>query len=541
MFMKVYQQDHEPSTIEVVTEFVYSTVPSFFGKLVGNPHQWELESEHFSSASEYLISRTMPEDLRNNCLSILRTVMDFSFSEQFYDKYGVNQEFLTRRVKQYLWGSRKLLQDQVIEQIPEFSEHLRTGVKSFDFDKIEIEFCDNYKATVEPKTSGVEFGEILSLKLGDETIVSYFIKGFTGYPIRNHCHGSEDVWFEEEFFDEENSFSSWYYPYPKLKDALAYKLLESFGLGPHVEFVINPYISRGFYIATRDLTYGDQTFRELESELIKTLDLDYFILLHYTQHPEEFIGFKERITTIDIIGRILCLADLNKGNIRFLLKGSNKHKPSYFLRHTADLLPQIIDFKVFKMPEWLREYYGNQFRIGENHGEYKGLCIIPKILQCRPDEEKFLMGYKAIKNIKEMFENLKPAENQNSLEDNDEAILREFLKQKADEVKAMFLKRRDDLPVLRNRTNAELIGFEFKSLSKLKESKDSKDSKDNKCEEHKHVKYIEDSFEELDKYCEDIILNYQTLKKYINDGYHEYYDDEGNLIKHSEYFEYYPK
>ncbi|KAI5497223.1 protein CBG06246 family [Trichomonas vaginalis G3] len=146
-------------------------------------------------------------------------------------------------------------------------KHLRTGVKSFDFDKIEIEFSDNYKAAVEIKKHGVEFGEILSLKEGDEIITRYFIKAFFGYPVENQKYSCEFVSVEDFIFDDNNRFPPAYFSLPKMREPFAYKLLECFGIGPHVEFVINPYISRGFYIAKQDLTHGDQVFVELGKDI----------------------------------------------------------------------------------------------------------------------------------------------------------------------------------------------------------------------------------------------------------------------------------
>ncbi|KAI5509869.1 protein CBG06246 family [Trichomonas vaginalis G3] len=519
-FMETYQGEMAPCPAKVILDFMDYIVPTFFGKLVGNPIQFKVESsELFASKSEFLISRTMPDEMRKDCLSVLRTVMDFSFSEQIEDRYGVNQEFLTRKAKQYLWGSRKLLQDQAIEQIPEFAEHLRTGVKSYDFENLEIEFCDNYKATVEPKVNGVEFGEILSLKKGEETVVRYFIKAFSGYPIKNHRQGSKDIWSSEMISDcDDDPFPPFHYRHPNLRDPFVYKILESLGVGPHVEIIINPYISCGFYIATRDLTYGNQTFIELGSTKTRA-DLDWFMKNQLLLFPNQYGHIKENLTTLDVIERILCLADLHKHNVGLLLMGSDKYRLVDFVNNVPILNPQIIDFKVYRMKEWQREYLGRQFRDGDNHGEYKEPCIIPKLIQFRPHEEKFYMGFKAIKNIQEILGKLIPIENPHDSQDVDEIQLKELLKQKFSEIKTLLLQRRDDLPVLGNRTNAELIGYKFKICE------------EDQKKEGKYRKYVEDSLEDLDDYCKDVIINYHILKNYILDKYHEYYDEDGKLKK----------
>lgn len=74
--------------------------------------------------------------------------------------------------------------------------------------------------------------------------------------------------------------------------------------------------------------------------------------------------------------------------------------------------------------------------------------------------------------------------------------LMENLKHVAQKIKLLMLQRRDDLPVLRNRTNAELIGFKFRSNTPRPK------------EEGLNLEYIEDAFEDLDQYCDAILSNY---------------------------------
>ena len=80
----------------------------------------------------------------------------------------------------------------------------------------------------------------------------------------------------------------------------------------------------------------------------------------------------------------------------------------------------------------------------------------------------------------------------------------ENLKHVAQKIKLLMLQRRDDLPVLRNRTNAELIGFKFRSNTPRPK------------EEGLNLEYIEDAFEDLDQYCDDILSNYKKLKMLLN-------------------------
>ncbi|EAY16791.1 hypothetical protein TVAG_447500 [Trichomonas vaginalis G3] len=118
-FIEINNTKEEQDEFSVVYDFMNFIIPTFFGKISGNIFQDKLNTdEDFSSGTEFLIARTNSEEVRNNCLAVVRTLMDFSFSEQIYDMYEVNQEFLTRKSKQFFWGSRMFLQDQAIEQIP---------------------------------------------------------------------------------------------------------------------------------------------------------------------------------------------------------------------------------------------------------------------------------------------------------------------------------------------------------------------------------------------------------------------------------------
>ena len=75
----------------------------------------------------------------------------------------------------------------------------------------------------------------------------------------------------------------------------------------------------------------------------------------------------------------------------------------------------------------------------------------------------------------------------------------------------------DALRFRRPRTNAELIGFKSRNGT-LRSSEESLD-----------LEYIEDALEDLGNYCEGIMNNYKTLKKFIIDGYSKYFDEQGNL------------
>ncbi|EAY14870.1 hypothetical protein TVAG_411360 [Trichomonas vaginalis G3] len=526
-FMKKFQEEMLYNG-KIEKDFTDSTVKFFLLKIIGNYDQGALNpTEQFSTKTEFFISRMSPKEIRDDCLTVIRTLTDFSFGKQIEDPYGVNPEFLTRVAKWYLWRSPKFLQDQAIEQISEFVEHLRSGVKSFNFDNLQMDFCDNYKVIVNTKKEGEEFGEILTLIQDDKKIVRYFIKGYLGYPAKNGYFDQTalfgPLWVTDDPFPPE------YYHYPYLREPFAYKILEFFGMGPHTEFIINPYIGRGFYIATRDLTHENNTFYELEKNIFPNYDFDR--CLYHRFNPsvnsirkipksEDLIIIFTKLTKLDIISRIMHLFDLNKRNIGLSLDNcGNAPDINFFLfENIPREIPYIIDFRVAKFTKDYIKSVGHEFLNGRTNIDYGSESTISLALKNKTKQEKFLLGFKAMKGIQEQLASISITETNDECNSIDEIQLKELLKQKSSEFKSLFLQRRDDLPVFRNRTNAELIGYSTRnSSSNEHESND------------KHVLSIEDAFDDLDKYCSDIVSCYQTLKNFILKGYHEYYNTDGNL------------
>ncbi len=76
----------------------------------------------------------------------------------------------------------------------------------------------------------------------------------------------------------------------------------------------------------------------------------------------------------------------------------------------------------------------------------------------------------------------------------------------------------------RPRTHAELIGFKSETgFTGVKRPRPAEEPLD--------LEYIEDAFEDLDNYCQGIMCNYKTLKRFIIDGYNTYLDNNQKLFQ----------
>ena len=116
-----------------------------------------------------------------------------------------------------------------------------------------------------------------------------------------------------------------------------------------------------------------------------------------------------------------------------------------------------------------------------------------------------------------------------------ETILQKLLEIEAESIKTLMNKERGEsedeailrhptetievngVQRLRNRTNAELIGFKTGEVP------------NDLVEPKERLQYLKTAFEDLDTYCDGVVQNYKTLKTFIEDGYNQYFDKNGNL------------
>lgn len=512
-----------PNARTVQDNFLAATSATFFEKISGIGGQISLKEDAgiFASQEAFFLSKTMPAEIRNDALTVVRTVMDFGFGEEIQDGYGVTPKLLTKRIRRLFWGSRKFLQDQAVEQIPDFSMSFASGVNSYGFVDRALYFSDGTAVVIGNKKGGDEFGEILSLKVEDRTVFSYFIKAYTGYPAKRGRNGSTDLSSSSGQISGAESGDAGGFSLPKLREPFVYKVLESLGIGSTTAFVVNPYMYGGFYIATRGLTYARQTFMEVDK-----LDKP---LVDRINKMEDYSSFAVNLTGIDFIGRIMRLNDLNKSNFGFVLGGSNEFECSNFIDRISELVPFIIDFRVGNFDEEYQAELGHNFLSGNTTINYGDGSVMAKVLKNKPEQEKFFFGFQALQQFRSRiiqakeiepldFPDLVVSQVLEGEEDDDkiDTKFRSILALQAQHIKNLMLQHRYDLPILRNRTHAELIGFK------------SRGNVPRPTEEPLNLEYIEDAFEDLDNYCQGIMCNYKTLKKFIADGYREYFDEQGN-------------
>ena len=91
------------------------------------------------------------------------------------------------------------------------------------------------------------------------------------------------------------------------------------------------------------------------------------------------------------------------------------------------------------------------------------------------------------------------------------------MQQQAQDIVTLMNTRRNDLPILDNRTNAELIGFK------------NGNAPNNVINPEERLQYINNAFDDLDVYSRGIVQNYMELRAFINNGYNIYFDENGNL------------
>ncbi len=515
---------------ERIVQFFYlQTSGVFFQKISGNGRQDFLGNNPpspFAGNQVFLLSWCMPPNVRNDALSIVRAIMDFGFGEDIQDKYKVTPKLLTRPIRKDFWSSMNFLAQQAVQQIPEFFEYFKTGLKSYDFENSTLCFNkDDASAVLLNKKRGDEFGAILSLNVEERTIVKYFIKAYTGYPAKRCICESGYVGLSNFLISSTTGGTVPFYV-PCLREPFVYKVLESLYIGPTTAFVVNPYIYGGFFIATKGLTNASQTFMEIEK-----IDKLLVEKIHSMQQ-QDYNSFTVNLTLLDLLSTIMGLHDLNQSNFGFVLSGSGEFQETDFRDKISELVPFIIDFRVGSFDEEYTVNIGNNFLSG-THQKYKYNSLMSIVLSNQTEKEKKYIAFQSLKKFQKIIRKARPLAKEDIGEitfnfvtfgdDVDDFQLKQILNQKCIEIKSLMFQQRgiDDKPeetILKDpvtgksRTNAELIGFKL--------GKSPKESDISDISEY----YLDDALEELDNYCQNIICNYKTLKKYIINEYDKYFE-----------------
>ena len=471
-------------------------------------------------------------------------------------------------------ASRRLLLSSIVDSDlvlngSSLMEDISTKFSEEGYDSIIISRIDR-KLDILPKSDGKQFG--FKLIIEDKTTKdksSFFVKSYMGYygNAIKFSYGNETSSSPLMINSQESrSMSSTKVrSILNLKEPFMYSLLNKLNFAPEVHFIINPYITGGFFIATADL--NNETKRE-----------KFFEIGHIAGKPKKtdiatgledesigFIGlfnaelkkvFNEKnsnifteLTKIDMLARIFRLEDFNTGNFGCVVKMDELEENKFTETCINNCEFKVIDFAPYvRDKNYTDDNINNNFLNGNTTISYSDESIMAKALKNRLVQEKFFFGFRALRQFQsrlgipiphifgvegtEYFLALNSKREyifikREDVTEIDEFMLEQILFSKTNEIRSLMLEQRgtDDKPqevMLRHpltklpRTNAELIGFK---LGKKPEDYDPYEDQ---------LDYIEDAFEDLDNYCKGIMNNYKTLKKFIIDGYNKYFDEQGN-------------
>lgn len=327
-----------------------------------------------------------------------------------------------------------------------------------------------------------------------------------------------------------------------LKEPFIYKVLEQLNIGPKVHFVINPYVNRGFYIATKDIS-GDEYFSSMTS-MEKKIEIESSgenkFLKNITE--ENIKNLSIGLSELNLVGLMYSLEDLNTGNYGYIFPNE---------KDSEDYNQNVIDTKNFKIIDFAspcyREDKKDKVPFNEKY-EFKQNIkdIFSKYYRIKFDKDRFMDILKerivdvdimkqAISQFEKRLQKLNVPYKED-IEDyvgdnfgsgsDDEAIkgLRHISQQAAQCIIGLMNTERgesEDEVMLRhptetvevngvtrkrNRTNAELIGFK------------NGDAPDDVTDPMKRLQYLNNAIEDLCNRCiESIISNYRELKKCINE------------------------
>ena len=510
---------------------------------------------------------------RSYSYSIIRRINDLLL----YDDgivTDLSKKALLDSLNKPLIASRRLLLSSIVDSDlvlngSSLMEDISTKFSEEGYDSIIISRIDR-KLDILPKSDGKQFG--FKLIIEDKTTKdksSFFVKSYMGYygNAIKFSYGNETSSSPLMINSQESrSMSSTKVrSILNLKEPFMYSLLNKLNFAPEVHFIINPYITGGFFIATADLNNESKKERffeighiagktkktnvatGLEDESIGFIQLFNIELEQPLENKNPNI-FTE-LTKIDMLARIFRLEDFNTGNFGCVIKIDELEENKFTEVSLNNCEFKVIDFAPYTKDEnYTDSSISNNFISGNTTINYSDESIMAKALKNRLVQEKFFFGFRALRQFQsrlgipiphtfgvegtEYFLALNPKREyifikREDVTEIDEFMLEQILFSKTNEIRSLMLEQRgtDDKPqevMLRHpltklpRTNAELIGFK---LGKKPEDYNPSEGQ---------LDYIEDAFEDLDNYCKGIMNNYKTLKRFIIDGYYKYFDGQGN-------------
>lgn len=509
--------------------------------------------------------------IRDNIDTVLNTLLikdeddsnkqKFSFIRKIIDaKYNVITptdlpyiELLEKSSKIFATSRRLLFSQFLIFHLENFYE-IRKETKQnnedmddvFEFNSNSLYMGKNINSSFKNKNNGVTFGGIMNIN--DKV---FFVKAHQNYPYKSTTFTSGVVDSRTTMITSEKLFSGKSCSKTQLngtildlKEPFVYKILEKLDLGGNVGFIINPYIENGFFIQTAALTNFvtiDNLKNLIAPDVYKEIDS---INNAQTKFNCKALPLFYNLTLVDLFGRIFHLTDFNSGNYG-LINIDIKQKGFVNDILTGEgYLPKIIDFSSREVTkDGNEDLLGQSFLTGNTTVSYPDGSLMNKIVKKdlletssipMPNDivypfyiytlqEKFYFGYKALSQLEKRLQIYGQKHQglfvkEGNIEDtSSDIILTKLLETEAEGIKKLMQVHRNDLPVLANRTNAELIGFKNGLAPEDIEN------------ERERLKYLDNAFKDLDVYCDNVVKNYRALKTFIENGYNKYFDRNGNL------------
>ena len=491
------------------------------------------------------------ESLKRDSLFFIRKFQEF---EDDTTTTKPSKYSLIKKINSSIYSSRKLFFSVLAEHL--IDQNLQR--RNFgDGDQLQLFYNNNMILTLTRK-HGAQFGGKLSFRNNNEE-KQYFVKTSFGYPIFNRDR-EKGAYVDTD----EQMLSSRYSTFMSrsksnlnaksatvvdLKEPFVYKVLEQLDMGPKANFIINPYIKYGFYIVTEDLNVGDNSFTEMkmvdDMSIKIIIENVLFNLFRGGLDFDKYSPFSSLVNfnEIDIVNRVFTLDDFNTGNFG-ILNNENVDDAERWLSLNANL--KIVDFRpsIKFDTGYIVGDIGTSFIEGNSFTKYdmtsimyRAVCrkhrewmnLVPDAINndrqiretiLRNDREKFYFGYRALLRFEDRLQQyrLNHRELFNGEEQIEgEQILGTLLQQQSQSIKTLMQTQRNDLPILDNRTNAELIGFK------------NGNAPNNVINPEERLQYINNAFDDLDVYSKGIVQNYMELRAFINNGYNIYFDENGNL------------
>ena len=458
---------------------------------------------------------------RSYSYSVIRRINDLLL----YDDgivTDLSKKALLDSLNKPLIASRRLLLSSIVDSDlvlngSSLMEDIGTEFSEYGYGSIIISGIER-KLDILQKSDGKQFGfklKIIKIKdTSSELISTFFVKSYMGYygNATKFSYGNETSSSPLMINSQErrSMSSTKVRSILNLKEPFMYSLLSKLGVSPEVHFIINPYITGGFFIATADLNNESKKERffeighiagkskktnvatGLEDESIGFIQLFNIELRQPLENKNPNI-FTE-LTKIDMLARIFRLEDFNTGNFGCVVKIDELEENKFTKASINNCEFKVIDFAPYTKDEnYTDSSISDNFISGNTTIKYSDESIMAKALKNRQLQEKFFFGFRALQQFQsrlgipiphtfgvegtEYFLALNPKREyifikREDVTEIDEFMLEQILFSKTNEIRSLMLEQRgtDDKPqevMLRHpltklpRTNAELIGFKL--------------------------------------------------------------------------------